>query len=689
LLNEKRNALVYLEQNSNVRITVLPHAHLETPHYHIQFNREGFSPSSFERVETTRISETGLGYEASDWQQQPTADSKSTSPSTPAPTAPSKKASEPVKAIAKPEPKAEKVACAWMENLFVTKQAKVQDAISSQDAAAAIERLVNEGAVSKGLHGTVNPVRATEPKEREPEPVKPVASNSIYQNMSANATESNAQPAESNRPNRNRNRNRNPQRERDQQREQPREREVQQREVIAEVAPVLEEQQPQHNNPRGRSRRQHNQLESADSNVDNSNSVPRRDRNSQSRSGRGPRQRDASVLEQQDNTVVATTQKDLVVETTPVVVENVAPATSAPVVINSDPHVIVVDQPAPAETIEALVVNVDSQQTVAINLPVAETETAHTPVAVASEQHDAISAPVVELVEEKSPPAEAKRALNDPRERRRRRELGLDEPALQFAVDPALTAQSEEVSQQSEQKLVTLPIQGSAGEFIRAVLGESAEALLAEGQLVSAFLQALAQRQQVVVETAPAIIEEVAPTIPETVVELIPVTPPTPGVRAANDPRLRRQQQLLAAQTAVATTDDVASDVVEAESAAVALEAATETPIEASVIVESAAIADDSTFDTVTEPVDSIEVLSTEAVVEIPPTALEPVSATEEPLASTVEATDSATHSQGELLHDDASDDDLHDASDDKSVGEKPARPRRPRGRPPKKPVAN
>lgn len=67
LLNEKRHSLVYLEQTSGVRVTVLPHPHLETPHYEIAYNPDGFAPSSYERTEATRSSEKELGYESSEW----------------------------------------------------------------------------------------------------------------------------------------------------------------------------------------------------------------------------------------------------------------------------------------------------------------------------------------------------------------------------------------------------------------------------------------------------------------------------------------------------------------------------------------------------------------------------------------------------------------------------------------------
>ncbi|WP_201616824.1 Rne/Rng family ribonuclease [Psychrobacter urativorans] len=80
LLNEKRDSLVYLEQDSGTRITILPHAHLESPNFKLHFNRDGFAPSSYERITDTQQQEhSGLGYDV-DWQtaekerpeQQPT-----------------------------------------------------------------------------------------------------------------------------------------------------------------------------------------------------------------------------------------------------------------------------------------------------------------------------------------------------------------------------------------------------------------------------------------------------------------------------------------------------------------------------------------------------------------------------------------------------------------------------------------
>ena len=68
-------------------------------------------------------------------------DAAATAPVAPAPTAPAQSSSP----------------CAWLENLFVPKQAKTTDqARSAQNAAAAIEQLVNTGAVSRGQFGQID-----------------------------------------------------------------------------------------------------------------------------------------------------------------------------------------------------------------------------------------------------------------------------------------------------------------------------------------------------------------------------------------------------------------------------------------------------------------------------------------------------------------------------------------------------
>lgn len=197
LLNEKRDSLVYLEQDSGTRITILPHAHLESPNFKLHFNRDGFAPSSYERITDTQQQEhSDLGYNV-DWQtaekerpeQQPTrqprqaADNKSANkqsdtvehntnysndhrnqknpnnaPATQAPqpsqnVAPAPVAPQPFNTPANAQPQA----VAWLSNLFAqAPQATTTPSVSSRDAAEAIEALVNTGAQSLGSFGQVD-----------------------------------------------------------------------------------------------------------------------------------------------------------------------------------------------------------------------------------------------------------------------------------------------------------------------------------------------------------------------------------------------------------------------------------------------------------------------------------------------------------------------------------------------------
>ena len=163
LLNEKRESLVYLEQDSGARITILPHAHLESPNFSLHFNPDGFAPSSYERIADTEEKENiDRGYEVN-WQtDHEKSDSnrwqkpdnkpikKNTTDSEPKPT--------------KPEPQA----VAWLSNLFAPKpQAKVAGSLGTADAALAIEALVNGGAVSLGAAGRMaNQAPSAEPTPR-------------------------------------------------------------------------------------------------------------------------------------------------------------------------------------------------------------------------------------------------------------------------------------------------------------------------------------------------------------------------------------------------------------------------------------------------------------------------------------------------------------------------------------------
>lgn len=214
LLNEKRDSLVYLEQDSGTRITILPHAHLESPNFKLHFNRDGFAPTSYERISDTQQQEfSDLGYDV-DWQtaesarpeQQPTrqprnpantqspsgqnAQNQSATQNAPrqaqpatsqavnnqvpnAEAANSRATNSQVansqtataaqnvmanNAAQKPvTTKPETPAVAWLSNLFAqAPQAATQASVSSNDAASAIETLVNSGAQSLGAFGQVD-----------------------------------------------------------------------------------------------------------------------------------------------------------------------------------------------------------------------------------------------------------------------------------------------------------------------------------------------------------------------------------------------------------------------------------------------------------------------------------------------------------------------------------------------------
>ncbi len=211
LLNEKRDSLVYLEQDSGTRITILPHAHLESPNFKLHFNRDGFAPSSYERITDTQQQEhSDLGYNV-DWQtadsvrpeQQPTrqprqvADNGSNKNSQATPRANSQQQSTTSHsndhrsnanvnasnvAARAPQPQtqsqstptvattaapvasqnnnataAQPQAVAWLSNLFAqAPQASTTPKVSSRDAAEAIEALVNTGAQSLGSFGQID-----------------------------------------------------------------------------------------------------------------------------------------------------------------------------------------------------------------------------------------------------------------------------------------------------------------------------------------------------------------------------------------------------------------------------------------------------------------------------------------------------------------------------------------------------
>ena len=183
LLNEKRETLVCLEQESGTRITILPHAHLESPEFNITYNSDGFAPSSYERVAESQQQEyKDRGYDTSNWHTDdnevsrvaPTgnhnawSNASNAANTTPSPATPSNKPQQtannttaPKAAAPQPVQPAATVpatsAVAWLSNLFApTQQAQVTPHFSGQDAASAIESLVNTGAQSLGVQGQIN-----------------------------------------------------------------------------------------------------------------------------------------------------------------------------------------------------------------------------------------------------------------------------------------------------------------------------------------------------------------------------------------------------------------------------------------------------------------------------------------------------------------------------------------------------
>lgn len=178
LLNEKRESLVYLEQDSGTRITILPHAHLESPNFTLHFNPDGFAPASYDRITDAEEQQNiDRGYDVN-WQTKqpiPTGDTnhwqsskaqdkayhKAVEHKNQDKTQESKaqdkaQDSRPThhKATANSTPQAESVAVAWLSNLFAPKQqAALAPSLHSHDVAAAIEAIVNTGAQSLGVAG--------------------------------------------------------------------------------------------------------------------------------------------------------------------------------------------------------------------------------------------------------------------------------------------------------------------------------------------------------------------------------------------------------------------------------------------------------------------------------------------------------------------------------------------------------
>lgn len=655
LLNEKRHSLVYLEQTSNVRVTVLPHPHLETPHYEISYNPEGFAPTSYERTEATRSSEKELGYEASDWHledadQQPSVAPVADKHGKKKPQQVAQQQQTPAAA-----PTASSSPCAWLENLFVQKQAATVDqARTANNAAAAIEQMVNGGAVSRGQFGQVTTPVVVAPM--------PVASNNVYLSATSapqkaeqrDFVEKNSEKEEKSQRH-NKKRNNNKQRE---QREQPQE----QNQVVEEVVQMTrqEQRQEQREQKRQRQQQRHPQQQDQQSETHAEQAVPRRDRNNQQRPNRPNRHRDQSVFNEQQAAVAA----------------------PAPVVVDGQQvKVEVIDAPRQDILPTALVVNVDQAQSeiIAINttstakaVEAAKPTTTETsevvkaaPVAVEPEAKVEVQtqAPTAEVkTEEQKPRSDGKRASNDPRMRRRQQRDAQAKQAQAPKLNPS--------------QVPTLA-QYTVGSLIRQVYGEDCAVLIEQFGLIPTFNRALEKftaeyaaslntsTVAVEVEKKPVTRDvEVAKATPEAEpAPVLDLTPPKPESekRVANDPRERRRLAKQAAEQALAQAKQAQAE-------------------EAPVAVEPTAVAVVEKVAEVVEPAQAAtEVTVTEAVAE-PVVAEETTVETKAPAKTKAKAEPVQTELAVDVIEDTATE----ETAAEKEEKEK-ARPRRPRGRPPKK----
>ncbi|OTG68695.1 ribonuclease E/G [Acinetobacter sp. ANC 4470] len=691
LLNEKRHSLIYLEQTSNVRVTVLPHPHLETPHYEITYNAEGFAPTSYERTEATRSSEKELGYESSEWhlddgqqaqaapqaqqqdnkqQRRPQQVAQETQQQQPAQVAPVAQAS------ASP--------CAWLENLFVQKQAKTVDqARTANNAAAAIEQMINGGAVSRGQFGQVGQVTTAAPVQSAPvvtannnaylTPNTPVIQKQEQREVADKYSDKEEKTQRHNKKRVNKPKEQREQIQHDNQQNQVHEEIVQVSRQEQRQDPRQEQRQDprqeQRQDPRENkrpTRRPHPEQQNAEVQLEQ-NAVPRRDRNHQQRPNRPNRHRDQSVLnEQAPQQAVA----------------------AAPVVNEQQPKVEVIDTPRQDVMTTALVINVDQAKSeiIALNSASAVVEAPvvpATPVAVTETEVAVTEKPVV--VKEEKPatttkPQEAhkprsadRRASNDPRMRSRQKR---DNQAKQQAPVPKL----------NPSQVPTLG-QYTVGSLIRHVYGEDCSVLIEQFGLIPTFNRALVKfTEQYAATIVHQATEAEAPVQPVTrdvavtkaapeaepaaVLDLIPPTAIS-DKRVANDPRERRRLAKLAAEQALEQTKQTHSE-----------------PETTKEVVEAVA--------TKNEPItEQVAVIEDVVVVDEAKVAVKPVIKAEKPapVAKTVapkavEAKPVQAEAPVEVAQDvqalaepktDANNDETEDDED------KPIRPRRPRGRPPKK----
>ncbi|MEB3767196.1 Rne/Rng family ribonuclease [Acinetobacter sp. MD2] len=642
LLNEKRHSLVYLEQTSNVRVTVLPHPHLETPHYEIQYNPEGFAPTSYERTEATRSSEKELGYEASEWHIEEheapavnTQQNRNVKKSAPTAEKETVATNAPVvaKQAAATQPNSP---CAWLENLFVQKQAQTIDqSRSANNAAAAIEQMVNNGAVSRGQFGQVPTTTAVaQPQQIEAPRAAQQNANNAYLSASSVAVKTEKRDEKDDKNQRQNKKRNNKQHHREN-------REVQTEQTHQVHEEVVQLSRHEMRELKRQQKRQQPEVPQSEQNQNHQTqteavAVPRRDRNQQ-RPQRPNRHRDPSVL--QNNNEAATVT---------------APTIEAPVTAIAAPapaaiKVELVDVPRNSEMATALIVNADQATREIVALaPSAPTQRERP----AKKEQPKVNAVAEETVVEAKPeqvkptaPVEQaqvaqapKRAANDPRSRRRNKQAAQQAPAVANIRPSQIPALANY----------------TVGSLIRHAYGEDCSVLIEQFGLIPTFNRALAKFSAnyaaeaatspiAQAEKAPVTRDSVVPTKVTIEAEPAPVlalTPPQePQVRVANDPRERRRLAKLAAEQAheQAKAQHLKDEAAQAQ-------ATTVEPSTAAVSVE-------------TTPA---------AIVETPTTPVEVAA------EQTVVNTDAESEQEVKVA----------------DTADKPARPRRPRGRPPKKATA-
>ena len=721
LLNEKRHSLIYLEQTSGVRVTVLPHPHLETPHYEISYNPEGFAPTSYERTEATRLSEKELGYESSDWHleeeqtQQAVAPAQNQNNKAPRKPQNQQQAQQQQKQATAPTQVAQTSASpvAWLENLFVQKQAATVDqSRSANNAAAAIEQMVNGGGVSRGQFGQVNHAPQAIDAHVAPE-ANAYLSNKPVQKQEVREYE---KPVErddkSPRNNNNKNKPRNKHKE-------PREQFIEQPQIVEEVVQVSRQDQRQEPRQEQRDQRRQNNKQPrpqqdqqhADIHQHAEQAIPRRDRNQQQRPNRPNRHRDSSVFNDEQNGVQNASNEHAS--------NTVSQATAQPQRQdnqNNQPKVELIDAPQHANLTTALVVNLDQAQSEIVALTPqqseapakpkrndrhaknnhAETRNVVAPVTqpAVQEAEAVITTPVVEAKKNTQPapvsaPAEeqqpVKRASNDPRQKLRQQR----QAAQTKAVAPKITP--SQVPTLSQYTVIGL---------IRHVYGDDCAVLIEQFGLIPTFNRALVKFTEEYAATLtvvePTQVEAKQPVTRDVVItkaeresqpaEVLDLTPPKSenDRRVANDPRERRRL----AKQAMAQAKNVQAEH-------------DQSPVEANVEAQA----------TVAEPiVESVAVIESTVAVDIAPSA-DPVEPT--PEASVVESQEVNTETtssevttietapvetvtltpdvkvtekpQQSLALDAEVIDEASNEADLVSTDDKPARPRRPRGRPPKK----